>query len=171
MNNSEQFVEKSGNGVEVDSPASGVVAKAIKFRQPIHAADGTFKRFAYWGFIDGAFKHPAGYVDGRPTPESQQFTGLHDKNGVEIYEGDILPLRYLIGVGDVYWDRALASFELRNSEGGEHLLDVSGPNDLGYNPWEIIGNIYENPELLSGSRPSHPPVTGRSTEEENNSDV
>lgn len=82
-----------------------------------------------------------------------QFTGLLDKNGVEIYEGDVLPGRHTTGNVIVVYDTSLASFELQdraddNYSYSEHLLDVSGEHDLGYNPWKILGNIWESPELV-----------------------
>lgn len=61
--------------------------------------------------------------------ELMQFTGLHDRNGKEIYEGDIVKL-YHDKLG-VYWDK-----DGHWSHCG--LLDLS----------EVIGNIHENPELL-----------------------
>lgn len=68
-----------------------------------------------------------------------QFTGLYDKNGKEIYEGDIV---IHINTGgeheQVYWNKEDACFACK---GGEHESWL----DPGY---EVIGNIYENPELL-----------------------
>ena len=68
-----------------------------------------------------------------------QFTGLKDKNGKEIYEEDILR----IGEGlirEVYWDED-------NSRWGMKDQTTFGP--IIFERWaEVIGNIYENPELL-----------------------
>ena len=72
-----------------------------------------------------------------------QFTGLHDKNGKEIYEGDIL-YENCIGGDDkgqvVFMD---GSFDLLSDDGAIGL----GPQII-YGKYEVIGNIYENPELL-----------------------
>ena len=72
-----------------------------------------------------------------------QFTGLLDKNGKAVYEGDILKL----SSGErreVLWRAALACFQheaLEYSQWGQ--LD-----EIMATKCEIIGNIYENPELL-----------------------
>lgn len=81
-----------------------------------------------------------------------QFTGLIDKHGTEIYEGDILPFRFNTGSGIVMWDRATCSYDIYNAVENwtysEHLIDVSGEGDLGYNPWEVLGNIHQHPHYL-----------------------
>jgi len=84
-----------------------------------------------------------------------QFTGLLDKSGKEIYEGDILVfhLDFYTDAGDiggrehivenkyvqVKWEQESCSWILSNF-GGRLMQDTN---------YEIAGNIYENPELLS----------------------
>lgn len=75
-----------------------------------------------------------------------QFTGLKDKNGKEIYEGDICNCREYECFGKVEWNNEEAGFYFCVvMEGGgfeeEHLYDY-------VDELEVIGNIYENPELL-----------------------
>ena len=74
-----------------------------------------------------------------------QYTGLKDKNGRSIYEGDVLDigLRNQDGkpvVAPVSYEAYLAGYALDNEGHGIwQRLDVDG---------EVIGNIFENPELL-----------------------
>ena len=73
----------------------------------------------------------------------QQYTGLKDKNGKEIYEGDIISFG-VIDEDDLFWvvwEDIESRFILESNGGlGCWLLDVSDR--------EVIGNIMENPELL-----------------------
>ena len=78
-----------------------------------------------------------------------QSTGLVDKNGKEIFEGDILACETddeVINV-NVFWDEehALFMFESKKYNEQEPLAELVGNNTY---PFEIIGNIYENKELL-----------------------
>ena len=74
-----------------------------------------------------------------------QYTGLKDKNGQELYEGDILKEIGLLGVIECH----APSFKLRRNRPSKTFND----EDLFEIPdleGEIIGNIYENSDLLEG---------------------
>ena len=76
--------------------------------------------------------------------EAEMFTGLKDKNGKEIYEGDILGL-YPFAAWVVFWQ-----------DGGTCGYNNPIPSDIfplkqsKTEMREVIGNIHENPELLEG---------------------
>ena len=70
----------------------------------------------------------------------QQFTGLKDKNSKEIYEGDIINTGGELNGTVVY---ELCEFLTRFSKTLCRRLNVNIQNEI-----EVIGNIYENPELI-----------------------
>ena len=72
-----------------------------------------------------------------------QSTGLKDKNGKEIFEGDVLGTKdgLLNGVVEYRTDLGMWTNSLIRYNNFERLCNVAGNR-------EIIGNIYENPELL-----------------------
>lgn len=114
--------------------------REIKFRVPLFSKDGSFRCFHYWGFIT----HSSGlWFSGFPMePEtaqelSQQYTGLKDKNEVEIYEGDIIQ----------WWNKVSKPRVVESTDGGWNPFIDDCQTDGAWH-YEIIGNIYENPELL-----------------------
>lgn len=74
--------------------------------------------------------------------ELMQATGLKDDDGRDLYEGDIFVSRFSNFVYIVYLDKERASFWIK-SETGDHPLFALTP----FHP-RIIGNIYENKDLL-----------------------
>ena len=82
-----------------------------------------------------------------------QFTGLLDKNGKEIYEGDILEMLSLSErVKNLTFICAIDEFGVNfQANHPDRNNNRFGGNNLWWNSddWIIKGNIYENPELLT----------------------
>ena len=94
-----------------------------------------------------------GKTSGTNTPideiELMQSTNLLDKNGKEIFEGDILGIETDEGILNVniFWDSKHALFMFESKKHNEKELLAELVEDNTY-PFAILGNIYENPELL-----------------------
>jgi len=82
--------------------------------------------------LDHNSTHTFGFID----LELLQFTGLTDRNGVNIFEGDILKDGIFNVYGKVYRSEFSASFEC------DELILARGGNFI------VAGNIYQNDELL-----------------------
>jgi len=83
----------------------------------------------------------------------QQYTGLKDSEGIEIYEGDIVHFAVYNANGIVEWDNRYYGYQVnlivRPPEKRQSGSLFDFVTSIGWcDSYEVIGNIYENPELL-----------------------
>lgn len=129
-------------------------------------------RFFYWGFLGGSFVGLPMSTEEDITMEekekrSQQFTGLLDRTGKEIYEGDIVRCKCKgrggEPVGEMRWYEDYGCWGIHQP--GDWDCDKGKPlgssgsstpyrnySFKSFTSFEIIGNRHENPELLT---PNH----------------
>jgi len=128
----------------------------IKFRQALYL-HGKFDRWHYWGFNKTGFTGPS--LSGLIAPDeardaSEQYTGEVDKNGVEVYVGDILKCYLdLENLRDIEY----AGLSKSEQETGIHIFAVHDifhlvTYGLWFDSFEVIGNIHQHPELLNQKR-------------------
>ena len=143
--------------------------REIKFRAfhrkykvvlPVWVIDFQFQRLQMWWNDTSEDSNNA--WDSFSDVELMQYTGLKDKNGKEIYEGDIIRIRMYKGNYENYkitWindyheveednpniDMETAEFIAINEKEG---IDFNWIDSSIWFKCEVIGNIYENPELM-----------------------
>lgn len=129
--------------------------REIKFR----AWDKTWKRWIdprdinYYGEMDWMFDRRSAEggdvieTADRREVELMQFTGLKDKNGKEIYEGDIVHFESK----DTGWDDGLCGDVVVCFVDGWFIFKKTNIFSYAYNKkiCRVIGNIYENPDLVT----------------------
>ena len=90
-----------------------------------------------------------GYLDDAEVDPTTvgQYTGLQDKNGKRIFEGDICRNTKTGEIVSVKWHGTMAGFVWNKRKENSHLSDF-GELFRVYDKYEVIGNIHDNPELM-----------------------
>ena len=112
----------------------------FNFRTPIYGADGKFKNFVYWNAETGFPAVTCREGDVFKSPE--QCTGLRDKNGRLIYEGDLLK-DDKPQIGKVFFRTSSASFVIN-----WRMRDGSFETDDCFGYGVVVGNIHEHMEEI-----------------------
>lgn len=111
-------------------------------------------KFRFWNKHENKMEYTTGYIFSSRGFQYDfaiplQFTGLHDKNGLEIYEGDILAVTHqkYLSVGDERFYRngyknRVVQWRVTSHHNGWNIYNAPQTQ------FEVIGNIYENKELL-----------------------
>ena len=110
------------------------------------------KYFIYFDVYEGVPQGIAGGVS-----EPQEYTGLKDKDGKEIYCGDIVELHTAAndsvkyakgnhcGLYEIYWDRC---YKLKTIKPNWFFIPNFESPAADYNIMKVVGNVFENQELL-----------------------
>ena len=125
--------------------------REILFRAKLKSDNGIHKKGEwvyghYCELIDGKKAIPYIYGNGEVNKNTiGQYTGLTDKNGTKIFEGDIVDYDYFgeRKIGKIFFNDC--GYEIENQ--GCFLCVQSADKQL---DCEVIGNIHDNPELLKG---------------------
>lgn len=80
----------------------------------------------------------------------QQYTGIKDKNGIEIFEGDVIRTMTPDLISVVTWDDNCARFIGFTLEHERRLVYIDMVDKNNKSSVEVVGNIYENPGLTGG---------------------
>ena len=116
------------------------MTREIKFRAWAVASKKMFELDEDWEFVNGKLRQ-------LPNTILMQFTGLYDKNGNEIFEGDILkPIDGVMKLNRLveFMDGAFC-YHIRETRRSGGYIPIGKHRAILF---EILGNIYENPELL-----------------------
>jgi len=138
-----------------------MLKREIKFRAYCDVSDLGENETKMLYFTEGKydnglwFENTSDHINEYLSP-LMQYTGLKDKNGVEIYEGDIISIHSPYIDKSLPWKPATTKFVGWHKDGFWNLFKKDQTDYVGFRGilqsnlqyYTVIGNIHENPELL-----------------------
>lgn len=110
--------------------------------------EGDLLQYLGWGKVHIS-QHYRGAGGQEVIPETVgQYTGLTDKNGKKIFEGDIIKCISRFDAKDMVVIFETAEFHLVDCQRYKNYMECCGYKQFGTLETEVIGNIHDNPELL-----------------------
>lgn len=120
----------------------------------VHQTDCYGDEVDRWFIIDGTetFDYDIGEPIRVISETIGQYTGLTDKNGKKIFEGDIVKCISSFDAKDMVVIFEAAEFHLVDCQRYKNYTECCGYRHFGTLETEVIGNIHDNPELVEGGK-------------------